>query len=138
MSFATAKRMVIRVNALGGERAMLLAMEKAGDIHFSERDPDWDDDDFPHMKNHASFSEKEAAGYEVVVVRRGYANTEGGSEYDADYGVVSCSEPRPFYDDPDTVDPSGEYQAAYRASCERKTLDQQTCIPAASFSRLRI
>lgn len=134
MSVAAAKTATLRVNALGGGNAMRLAIEKAGDIHFTIRCPDWDDDDLPEMQDHKAFHEAQVGGYEVVIARRGYSASEGSGEYDADYAVISCSDPGPLYDRPDIVDPSPEYQAAV----DRKQLDQETCRAGSALTRPRI
>ena len=112
MTISKARTVRLEINALGGERAMQMALEKAGDLGFSRRCPEWDEEDLPSIGDHASFHETAAAGYEVIVVRRGYSNSESSGEFDADYAIAQCSAALGLFANPDMVDGSGEYRAA--------------------------
>lgn len=109
--YASTRRLTVKVNALGGERAMDLALDAAGDRVFSESACEWDDADLPDPKDTEAFEFDELGGYEVVLLRRAYSNSPGGSAHSADYAVEAASGPIPIYENPDIQDRSEAYIA---------------------------
>lgn len=114
---------------------MNLALDAAGDYVFKDEAPEWDDaDDLPAPVDMEVFECPSMGGYEVVLIRRAYSNTPGGSAHSADYAVESCSGPGAIYQHPDIQDKSEAYLAEQnREALETNTATVNTKKPTARF-----
>jgi hypothetical protein len=89
----------------------MLALDHAGNLVFEEYSDTDGEERLPSLLEVMPKDGDALGGYMVTVVRRGYSRYGSGSEYDADYSVLTLSEPLALFVDPDIVDQSPQYSS---------------------------
>jgi hypothetical protein len=115
MSFASDRYFSLKINALNGENAVSVAIDAAADITFPGPGVEVEED-LDSEPTAALSREVALGGYEVHLVRRGFSNHPGGSEYTSDYAICSFEGPLPLFEAPDKIDQSAAYVAALEAA----------------------
>lgn len=116
MSFASDRYFSLKINALNGGNAVTMAIDAAADITFPVPGVEADEEDLDLAPTVALSKEEALGGYEIHLVRRGYSNQPGDSEYTSEYAVCSFEGPGPLFGEPDRTDQSAAYVAAIEAT----------------------
>ena len=115
MSHANDRFISLKINALNGVHAAALALDAGGDLAFPGPGETSDDEELDDTCQARLADEKALGGYEITLVRRGYSNSPGASEYTAEYGVAEFVGPGPLFGDPDITDTTHSYVAALQS-----------------------